>query len=146
MTEVFPYIASTIVGVLSAVLTYLASEHATRQKAEEYRAKTAEAHTKQLEEFKSDVINRIDNYEHNVNKNINELYDAVTKIQAACQEQIAITTTKLDMLERKQDKHNNLIERTFKLEERASVLEEKIDVANHRILDLEHEGGSRHEN
>ena len=31
------------------------------------------------------------------------------------------------------------IERTFHLEERASVLEEKVRVANHRIEDLEHE-------
>ena len=33
--------------------------------------------------------------------------------------------------------HNNLIERTYKLEERTELQEEKIRVANHRIDDLE---------
>lgn len=40
-------------------------------------------------------------------------------------------------LEAKQDKHNQVIERTFRLEEHTAVLDEKIKVANHRIDDLE---------
>ena len=36
-----------------------------------------------------------------------------------------------------QDKHNNLVERTFKIESDVKVLEEKISVENHRIEDLE---------
>lgn len=35
------------------------------------------------------------------------------------------------------EKHNNLICRTYELEKRADVVEEKIRVANHRIDDLE---------
>ena len=33
--------------------------------------------------------------------------------------------------------HNRLIERTYKLEERSEIQEEKLRVANHRIGDLE---------
>ena len=40
-------------------------------------------------------------------------------------------------LEKKQDKHNDVIERTYKLEEKTAVQEEMIKVANHRITDLE---------
>lgn len=40
-------------------------------------------------------------------------------------------------LEEKVDKHNSVIERTFKLEEQAALIEERIKVANHRIEDLE---------
>ena len=40
-------------------------------------------------------------------------------------------------LETKQDKHNNLIERVYELEKQQRVTDEKIDVANHRIEDLE---------
>ena len=35
------------------------------------------------------------------------------------------------------EKHNQLIERTYALESRADLLEEKMKVANHRIEDLE---------
>ncbi len=41
---------------------------------------------------------------------------------------------RIEQLEKKQDKHNNLIERTY-------ILEEKIKVANHRIDDLERKEG-----
>lgn len=44
---------------------------------------------------------------------------------------------KLSDIEEKQDKHNNLIERTYKNECDISVLKEKISVENHRIEDLE---------
>lgn len=44
---------------------------------------------------------------------------------------------RLEKLEEKVDKHNQVIERTYKLEEGQTVLEEKIRVANHRIDDLE---------
>ena len=50
---------------------------------------------------------------------------------------IRLMSYRIEQLEKKQDKHNNLIERTYKLEERTSVQEEQIKVANHRIDDLE---------
>lgn len=49
----------------------------------------------------------------------------------------ALIAYRLELLEKKVDKHNSVVERTFKLEEQAVVLEEKIKVANHRIEDLE---------
>lgn len=48
-----------------------------------------------------------------------------------------LTVYRLQQLEAKVNKHNNLIERTFKLEEKETLLEEKVRVANHRIDDLE---------
>lgn len=54
-----------------------------------------------------------------------------------------LTQYRLEQLEKKVQTHNNLIERTYKLEERTELQEEKIKVANHRIDDLEcfHKGG-----
>ena len=43
----------------------------------------------------------------------------------------------VEQLEKQVAKHNNLIERTYRLEERTELQEEKIKVANHRIDDLE---------
>lgn len=44
---------------------------------------------------------------------------------------------RLEQLEQRVNKHNNLIERTYRLEEDIRLHEEKIKVANHRIDDLE---------
>jgi hypothetical protein len=50
-----------------------------------------------------------------------------------------LTNYRLEQLESKVNKHNNLIERTFKIEERQTLHEEQLKVANHRIKDLEDE-------
>ncbi len=49
----------------------------------------------------------------------------------------ALIAYRLEQLEKKQDKHNQLIERTYALEEKTGLLEERVKVANHRIDDLE---------
>lgn len=48
-----------------------------------------------------------------------------------------LTQYRLEQLEKKVQAHNNLIDRTYRLEERTELQEEKIKVANHRIDDLE---------
>lgn len=48
-----------------------------------------------------------------------------------------LTNYRIEQLEKEVQKHNNLIERVYKLEQDAAVQEEKIAVANHRIDDLE---------
>lgn len=50
-----------------------------------------------------------------------------------------LTNYRIEQLEKKVDKHNTVIERTFKLEEAQAVIQEQIRVANHRIGDLEKE-------
>ena len=51
----------------------------------------------------------------------------------------ALLEYKMDELSKRVDKHNNVIERTYKLEKLTALQEEKIKVANHRIDDLEKE-------
>ena len=48
-----------------------------------------------------------------------------------------LTQYRIEQLERKVDAHNSLITRTYELEKRAELTDEKIRVANHRIDDLE---------
>lgn len=48
-----------------------------------------------------------------------------------------LTAYRIEQLEKKVDKHNTVIERTYKLEEAQAVIQEQIKVANHRITDLE---------
>jgi len=48
-----------------------------------------------------------------------------------------LTNYRIEQLEKKVEKHNNVIERVYKLEQIEAVQEEEIKVANHRISDLE---------
>lgn len=50
-----------------------------------------------------------------------------------------LSNYRIKQLEIKVDKHNTVIERTFKLEAAQAILSEQIKEANHRIEDLEKE-------
>lgn len=49
----------------------------------------------------------------------------------------ALLAYRLEQLEERVNKHNNLVERTYHIEEEQEIIKEKIKVANHRIDDLE---------
>lgn len=48
-----------------------------------------------------------------------------------------LTNYRIEQLEKKVEKHNNVIERVYKLEKEEAIHDEEIKVANHRISDLE---------
>lgn len=48
-----------------------------------------------------------------------------------------LTNYRIEQLEKKVDKHNQVIERVYNLEKSEAVFKEDLKVANHRIEDLE---------
>lgn len=48
-----------------------------------------------------------------------------------------LTIYRIDQLERKVEKHNQVVERVYVLERKDAVEEEELKVINHRIADLE---------
>jgi hypothetical protein len=48
-----------------------------------------------------------------------------------------LTNYRIEQLEKKVDKHNGVIDRTYKLEEKEAVVTEQLKVINHRLSDLE---------
>lgn len=55
----------------------------------------------------------------------------------------ALVAYRLEQLEQKVNKHNNLVERTYALEESVALMDERVKVANHRIEDIEKEMHNR---
>ena len=51
--------------------------------------------------------------------------------------QTDLTIYRIDQLEKKVEKHNQVVERVYILEKKDAVEEEEIKVINHRIADLE---------
>lgn len=74
---------------------------------------------------------------------INNHFQSIKQAKAH-NDNIVLISYRLEQLEQKVDKHNNLVERTYDLERRASVLEEKSKIYNNRLSDLErHEEDDR---
>lgn len=92
---------------------------------------------KQLDLFKQDVIKTLNEHRLEYLKGIDEVKDSVTDMRACYQQNTAVLEIKIDALEKKQDKHNNVIERTYALERDVEVLKNRESVSEHRIEDLE---------
>lgn len=88
---------------------------------------------KQMTEIKDILNNHRDEY---LGK-IRDVQDDITNVNSTVQQQVAIIEVKISDLSKEVEKHNQVIERTFKLEQTTAVHEEKIKVANHRLDDLE---------
>ena len=70
--------------------------------------------------------------------------DANSKVaDEKIQGEINVLKADIRTLSNRVEAHNKVVERTYQLERRADVLEEKTKVANHRIEDLEK--GATHE-
>ena len=74
----------------------------------------------------------LDNYHH-----FGEITNSLKGYKAYIAYKLGKFEEKLISIEKKQDKHNSVVERTYLLESRTDVQEEQIKVINHRIEDLE---------
>lgn len=59
------------------------------------------------------------------------------KTEKSIKAQTDLTIYRIDQLEKKVEKHNQVVERVYILEKKDAVEEEEIKVINHRIADLE---------
>ncbi len=67
-----------------------------------------------------------------INSNVNH-----RKLLAELEKRDELQAYRIEQLEKKVDKHNQIVERTYRLEEGFALHEEKLKVTNHRITDLE---------
>lgn len=104
-----------ITALISAVTTLLVSIGTWHISMHQYRAKN---------------MSMVDNA-------ISEVKDTVTANISDIQSHLAIIDLEIKTLSDRVEKHNGVIERTYKLEQDSAVQAEQIKVANHRIDDLE---------
>ena len=133
-TEIWCALIAGVVTLVTTLATLQVTMKKDRDKQrDDIKAELIKYHEKNREEIK-----------HIRENDLREIRDDVSNMGANLQQKIAIielelghTRNDITTLSTRVEKHNNVIERVFKLEEADKLLDEKISVANHRILDLE---------
>lgn len=103
---------------------------------------------KQRDDLKAELIKYHEKNKEEIQeireKDLRDIRDDVTAMGANLQSKIALvelslahTREDITTLSNRVEKHNNVVERVFHLEDNDKLLDEKISVANHRIADLE---------
>lgn len=123
--------SEVITAIISAVTTLIVSIGTWHVSTRNEREKTQKQTVALFESYRDELRGKMD-----------ALRDDVTQVNATVQQQISIVDIKLDTLSERVEKHNNVIDRTYKLEQESAVQAEQIRVVNHRIADLE---GAKHE-
>ena len=130
-SEIWCAIISGVVTLIVSIGTWHFSAKKDRDKTrDEIKAELIKYHEKNRDEIQEIRQN-----------DLRELRDDLTAMGANLQQKIAVIETQINTLSDRVEKHNNVIERVFHLEDTDKLLEEKIKVANARILDLEHKVG-----
>lgn len=120
--------------VVGSLIVAFGTWHVSMKSA---RDKDTKALTEALANHKEEMQAALNNHKKEIDKSFRDLQDEVSSVNATVQTQVALIDTKLETLSDRVERHNNVIERTYKLERDTSVMEEQIKVANHRIEDLE---------
>ena len=117
---------AVITAIISAVTTLIVSMGTWHLTAKQARKKEAEELKAIIESYRDELRGKFES-----------LKDKVTQVNVSMQQQIEQVEWKIDTLSQRVEKHNNVIDRTYKLENQTNVQEEQIKNANRRIEDLE---------
>ena len=82
-----------------------------------------QAQSEQLEKFKEDIIKTLKDHRKEYIEGINEVKDTISEIKSEYKSTVTAVSMQIKNLEEKQDKHNSIIERTYKLETDVKVLQ-----------------------
>lgn len=115
-----------ITAIISAITTLIVSIGTWHVSTRNEREKTQKQTVALFESYRDELRGKMD-----------ALRDDVTQVNATVQQQISVLEIKIDTLSERVEKHNNVIDRTYKLEQESAVQAEQIRVVNHRIADLE---------
>lgn len=132
-----PSLISGIVTAFGAVLGFIATQKSVKQKEEENRQK-------QLADLENRLSDKLSRHKEEylqeiglVKSSIRSLEDTITEMKAEYQTTVATVSLQIDSLEKAQNKHNSVIERTYALERDVEVLKNRESVSEHRLKDIE---------
>lgn len=129
------HMITIITGIITAVVTLAVCLINNAVQLKRDRNARENAYNEQINSLKTDFTAQISEIRADFMAHMEELISTQQEITTKMQ----IFSIQLDELSKRVEKHNNVIERTYALEKKMDVTEEKIRVANNRISDLEDE-------
>ena len=94
----------------------------------------------QIKKLRLDQTKHSDALKSSIDSQLKTMHNEVLSIKSEFNTNALLTQEKLIQLEKKQDKHNQLIERMYHVETEVEVLKNRESVSEHRIEDLERMG------
>lgn len=132
-TEIWVAIIACFGVCVSSILTTIVQLRKLRAEQAELSEKQKQTLVDSINANRNEYLNGISE----VKDSIQTIKDNITDMKASYQTTVATISLQIQNLEKKQDKHNSVIERTYALERDVEVLKNRESVSEHRLIDLE---------
>lgn len=123
------------VTLIGAVLSFIATSKKLQKESEK-------AQQEQIDSLRKDINKKLDDHRSEYLHEIGDVKQKITDTKIEYEKTVIKITGQIDNLTEKVNRHNNLVERMYAVEQATAVQTEQIKVANHRIEDLENKNAS----
>lgn len=139
-TEIITCMIVQIVVLVGYLLTFITQKRKDRLELQAKADEQKDLQITQLNKMKNDIQDTLDTHRNEYLEKVEDLKDSISDIKGAYQESTATFTTQIDELSRRVEKHNNVIERTYKLEGEVKVI--KATNTIYKLLEKEMESNA----
>ena len=139
-TEIITCMIVQIVVLVGYLLTFITQKRKDRLELQAKADEQKDLQITQLNKMKNDIQDTLDAHRNEYLEKVEDLKDSISDIKGAYQESTATFTTQIDELSRRVEKHNNVIERTYKLEGEVKII--KATNTIYKLLEKEMESNA----
>ena len=130
-------VVTLVTSLTASILVFISNNKKLKADQEKMIQEQIKAQDKKIEELKTDLQDTLSTHKDVYLSEINSVHQTIAEIKAENQQYQAVFSLKIDSLEKAQNKHNSVIERTFICEREIEVLKNREKVSEHRLDDLE---------
>lgn len=123
-------VCAIISGMVTLTVSFGTWHVSMKKDRDEFKNQLRKTLTEYYEKNRSEIKDIREN-------DLQDIRQDLTEMGANLQQKIAIIEVNINTLSDRVDKHNNVIDRTYKLEQMSALQEEQIKNINHRVDNLE---------
>lgn len=139
--EILTIIFTPLLSVLGIVITQKCTDKRQNKELEAKAKSDMDARLDTIEKNHKESIDELSKEYHaelnEIKESISGLKDDVKSIKASNDNTVNVITLKIENLTDKVEKHNSVVERTYKLEQDVAVLKNREKVSENRLKDIE---------
>lgn len=123
-------VCALISGVVTLLVSFGTWNVSMKKDRDELKDQLRQTLTEYYEKNRSEIRNIREN-------DLQEIRNDLTSMGSTLREEIAVIKVNITTLSDRVDKHNNVIDRTYKLEQASALHEEQLKNMDHRVNNLE---------
>lgn len=117
-----------VTSLVSSILVFIINNKKLRAEQEKTQADQIAAQNAKIDKMQTDILKELSNHKEEYMKEIGDIHTSIAEIKSETKSDRMLINNEIKTLSERVEKHNNVIDRTYKLETRVGVLEAKNEI------------------